>query len=199
VAHHPNAISSDHPAAIVLWLAPGLREQTSPRKQVLVAGRSRGQTRLVSAHIALLVGCSLACFIVRLRWTTKSQRLHAQPNRCYGLEDSCCGSGDLLMTRLRKWSSTKRRMAEDKLPCFRSLSIRDTTSCTVNRSARAMSFRLVQNASSRLTLVLCPSITTERFITGDFIKIGPIVGAAAMRWQRTSQNSLANCCPSSVF
>ena len=33
----------------------------------------------------------------------------------------------------------------------------------------AISFRPFQNASSRLTLVLCPAITMERLITGDFI------------------------------
>src|SRR5258708_5768002 len=33
----------------------------------------------------------------------------------------------------------------------------------------AISFSPVQNASSRLTLVLCPAITIERLTTGDFI------------------------------
>src|SRR5215831_4169151 len=33
----------------------------------------------------------------------------------------------------------------------------------------AISFNPVQNASSKLTLVLCPAITIERLTTGDFI------------------------------
>src|SRR5580700_7592743 len=33
----------------------------------------------------------------------------------------------------------------------------------------AISFNPVQNASSRLTLVLCPAMTIERLTTGDFI------------------------------
>src|SRR5215468_10618378 len=33
----------------------------------------------------------------------------------------------------------------------------------------AISFSPVQNASSRLTLVLCPAMTIERLTTGDFI------------------------------
>src|SRR5262245_37811812 len=33
----------------------------------------------------------------------------------------------------------------------------------------AISFSPVQNASSKLTLVLCPAITIERLTTGDFI------------------------------
>src|SRR5262245_35796195 len=44
---------------------------------------------------------------------------------------------------------------------------------TVAHSACAMSFRTVQNASSRLTLVLCPSITIDRLTIEDFILIGP--------------------------
>src|SRR5882672_3102156 len=34
----------------------------------------------------------------------------------------------------------------------------------------AISFRPLQNASSRLTLVLCPAMTIERLTTGDFIR-----------------------------
>src|SRR6516225_3253925 len=34
----------------------------------------------------------------------------------------------------------------------------------------AISFNPVQNASSRLTLVLCPAMTIERLTTGDFIE-----------------------------
>jgi len=33
----------------------------------------------------------------------------------------------------------------------------------------AISFNPAQNASSKLTLVLCPAITIERLTTGDFI------------------------------
>src|SRR5690349_13231389 len=45
----------------------------------------------------------------------------------------------------------------------------ETRSDRVTLRSSAMSLRLVQNASSRLTLVLCPAMTMERLITGDFI------------------------------
>jgi hypothetical protein len=37
----------------------------------------------------------------------------------------------------------------------------------------AISFSAVQNASSRLTLVLCPATTIDRFTTGDFTAPSP--------------------------
>src|SRR5262249_1157300 len=70
-------------------------------------------------------------------------------------------------------SSTNRRSAEERLPSFRFLSMSATIFDTVAHSACAMSFRTVQNASSRLTLVLCPSITIDRLTIEDFILIGP--------------------------
>src|SRR4051794_10984987 len=60
-------------------------------------------------------------------------------------------------------------MADDRLPCWRSVSIDETRSDKVRLRSSAMSLRPVQNASSRLTLVLWPAITMERLITGDFI------------------------------
>src|SRR6187551_1773524 len=60
-------------------------------------------------------------------------------------------------------------MADDRLPCRRWESIFATRSERVTFRSSAISFRPFQNASSRLTLVLCPAITMERLITGDFI------------------------------
>src|SRR5215467_4691959 len=44
-----------------------------------------------------------------------------------------------------------------------------TMSDSVKSRLAAISFNPVQNASSKLTLVLCPAITIERLTTGDFI------------------------------
>src|SRR5215467_3789615 len=44
-----------------------------------------------------------------------------------------------------------------------------TMSDSVKSRLAAISFNPVQNASSRLTLVLCPAITIDRLTTGDFI------------------------------
>src|SRR5258705_9952785 len=60
-------------------------------------------------------------------------------------------------------------MADDRLPCRRSVSMVDTRSDSVMLRSSAISFRPCQKASSRLTLVLWPAITMERLITGDFI------------------------------
>src|SRR5580704_2316964 len=60
-------------------------------------------------------------------------------------------------------------MAEDRLPCRRSWSIAATMSDKVKSRLAAISFNPVQNASSKLTLVLCPAMTIERLTTGDFI------------------------------
>src|SRR6266566_9480363 len=68
-----------------------------------------------------------------------------------------------------KWSRTNRRIAEDRLPCWRAVSISPTSSDSVTPRAAEISFIPVQNASSRLTLVLWPSTTIERFTTGDFM------------------------------
>src|SRR5580658_5413074 len=61
-------------------------------------------------------------------------------------------------------------MAEDRLPCRRSWSIAATMSDKVKSRLAAISFNPVQNASSKLTLVLCPAMTIERLTTGDFIE-----------------------------
>src|SRR5215470_7719684 len=61
-------------------------------------------------------------------------------------------------------------MADDRLPCCRWESIAATKSDNVVWRSPPISFRLFQNASSRLTLVLWPATTTERLVTRDFIK-----------------------------
>src|SRR6516164_3333989 len=60
-------------------------------------------------------------------------------------------------------------MADDRLPSCRSPSIAATRSERVTRRLSAISLSPLQNASSRLTLVLWPAITIDRLITGDFI------------------------------
>src|SRR5262245_2051991 len=60
-------------------------------------------------------------------------------------------------------------MADDRLPCCRSESIAATRSDKVMSRPLAISLRPLQNASSRLTLVLWPAMTMERLTTGDFI------------------------------
>src|SRR6266511_4088771 len=76
---------------------------------------------------------------------------------------------------LRYKSSTKRRMADDRLPCRRSESIASTSSDNVMFRSRAISFNPFQNASSRLTLVLWSATTTERLTTRDFMTPPPAV------------------------
>src|SRR5258707_940330 len=61
-------------------------------------------------------------------------------------------------------------MADDRLPCCRWKSIAATKSDNVMWRSPPISFRLFQNPSSRLTLVLWPPTTTERLVTRDFIK-----------------------------
>jgi len=73
-------------------------------------------------------------------------------------------------------SSTKRRIAEDRLlPRWRVLSISVIILDSVSSWATAISFRVSQNASSRLTLVICPSTATERLRIKDFTSVSPIV------------------------
>src|SRR3954453_19830925 len=59
-------------------------------------------------------------------------------------------------------------MAEERLAFDRSRSMRRTRLETVICSASAIARTSLQNGSSRLTLVLCPPITTERLVTADF-------------------------------
>src|SRR6478609_2804876 len=61
-------------------------------------------------------------------------------------------------------------MADDRLPCWRLLSISPTSSDKVMSRVPEISFMPFQNASSRLTLVLCPATTIERLTTGDFMR-----------------------------
>src|SRR3984893_6162890 len=60
-------------------------------------------------------------------------------------------------------------MAEDRLPCWRLLSTSPTSSDSVMFRRLEISFMPFQNASSRLTLVLWPATTIDRFTTGDFM------------------------------
>src|SRR5215470_2189798 len=60
-------------------------------------------------------------------------------------------------------------MADERLPWRRSESIVETRSDNVMSRPPAISFSPLQNASSRLTLVLWPAMTIERLTTGDFI------------------------------
>ena len=71
---------------------------------------------------------------------------------------------------LRICSSTNRRIAEDRLPCWRVWSICVTNFDSVACWLQAISFSSLQKASSRLMLVLCPPMMMERLITGDFIR-----------------------------
>src|SRR5215470_12158828 len=69
-------------------------------------------------------------------------------------------------------------MAEERFPCRRPPSMLATRSDNVMLRAEAISLRPLQNASSRLTLVLCPAMTIERLTTGDFIDRPPCRGGA---------------------
>src|SRR5882757_4402186 len=60
-------------------------------------------------------------------------------------------------------------MAEERLPCWRLVSISPTSSDSVMSRSTEISFIPFQNASSRLTLVLWPATTIDRFTTGDFM------------------------------
>src|SRR5438105_330398 len=69
-------------------------------------------------------------------------------------------------------------MAEERFPCRRPPSMLATRSDKVMLRAEAISLRPFQNASSRLTLVLCPAMTIEGLTTGDFIDRPPFRGGA---------------------
>ena len=70
----------------------------------------------------------------------------------------------------RKCSSTKMRIAEDRLPCCRPPSISAINS-EIGILVHALFPQSCQKASSRLILVLCRLTTTERFMTVDFIAL----------------------------
>ena len=70
-------------------------------------------------------------------------------------------------------SRTNRRIAEERPPCRRILSISETVCDSVAPRAFAISFRPLQNASSRLTPVLCPSMVMERRTIADFMSGSP--------------------------
>ena len=62
----------------------------------------------------------------------------------------------------------KRRIAEERLPCWRLVLMVETSAAVVTPRAVAISRRVPQNASSRLTLVLCPANNIPLFTMGDF-------------------------------
>src|SRR5262249_54060794 len=72
------------------------------------------------------------------------------------------------------------RMADDRLPS-RPASIAPVRSDSVMRRCSAISRKLVQNASSRLTLVLWPATTSERLTIRDLMTCGLI---ACLRFRR---------------
>ena len=61
------------------------------------------------------------------------------------------------------------RIADDRLMVERDCSISATSFATDTFDCLATSINPSQNASSNETLVLCPSIVTERLMTADFI------------------------------
>src|SRR5262249_10088306 len=85
-------------------------------------------------------------------------------------------------------------MADDRLPCCRSVSILATSPDNVSSRSSAISFSKFQNVSSRLTLVLCPPITIERFAIDDFTArpILRIVGIIQFGGTATSCDELAH-------
>ena len=60
-------------------------------------------------------------------------------------------------------------MADERLPCSRSVWILLIRSVGVVRRLLAISFSARQNSSSRLILVLCPASTTECLATDDLM------------------------------
>src|SRR5262249_11350958 len=69
---------------------------------------------------------------------------------------------------LHKKSNSRR-----PLQCWRLPSITATDSARVMPPSSAISFKLFQNSSSRLTLVLWPAMTIERFEIRDFTASPP--------------------------
>ena len=79
--------------------------------------------------------------------------------------DLICADG----IRARACSSTNRWMAEERLLQRRSESMSPTMTDRFRSQSFAISLRPLQNASSRLMLVLWPAMTIDRFMTNDFM------------------------------
>src|SRR6516162_8899103 len=84
-------------------------------------------------------------------------------------------------------------MADERLPlppCRRSASMLSSSCDIVWRRSLAIFRKHSQNPSSRLMLVLCPAMTTERLAIVDFMIVTP-------RWQKEANNmprlSRQNC------
>src|SRR5262245_32152374 len=101
---------------------------------------------------------------------------------------------------VRTCSSTYKRIAEERLLCWRFSSIWLTNFDSVSCWLSAISFRSFQNASSRLMLVLCPPMMTERLAIEDFIS-APLAPSPSIIIQRfgTRQSSLTRAEASSFF
>src|SRR5665213_3733544 len=99
----------------------------------------------------------------------------------------CHGSVD---AGTRRRSSTNSLMAEDRLLCWRERSMSATMFDSVTRWLCAMSFKPRQNASSRLTLVLCPASTIERLTMGDFIFVS---FCKAQTYQQKNEFAIKSC------
>src|SRR6185437_10184230 len=67
-------------------------------------------------------------------------------------------------------------MADERLALRRSRSICRSRLDTVNCWWPAISRTALQKGSSRLTLVLCPPMTTDRLVMADFMQNPPNVG-----------------------
>src|SRR5215831_14539039 len=68
---------------------------------------------------------------------------------------------------------TNRRIADDRFACCRPTSMLPTRFDKVSSRTLAISRNPFQNASSRLTLALCPPRTIEGLMTEDFIVVPP--------------------------
>ena len=95
--------------------------------------------------------------------------------------------------RRRMFSSTKSRMAEDRLPCSGSSRSRRRDPTVSYPGGSRCPSRAPQNASSSETLVLCPAITIERFTTWLFILVPHRFGrlAQAMAVEATVGDALS--------
>ena len=103
----------------------------------------------------------ISCSSTRLRWQgIQFARFLPQT---VGSENIAKSYRERGLARIRTRVSLR-----DRLPCRRPLSISAITFDSVARCMCAISLRSFQKASSRLTLVLRPSMSTERFTTSEF-------------------------------
>jgi hypothetical protein len=128
------------------------------RCPALATARSRG------GHLGATIARSF-------RWSAdqiRSSRLHAKRVQ---LAAHWCGLSQARVPDRVRTDGSLKIGCRVGASCRSLPTIFDSVACW----ARATSFRPLQNASSRLTLVLCPSIATKRFMTEDFVSMSPIV------------------------